>query len=126
MSNNEKQPADEEKNRRLFSRVHYRHKITLSTEDNHSYPGSFDDISLKGMLFHADELPEKGFILHGNLVIGEIEVAIKGEVTNVIQDRGAAIKFLDMDVESFSHLRQLVALNMGDAEVIDDEFFSSL
>ncbi|MBF0193820.1 MAG: PilZ domain-containing protein [Magnetococcales bacterium] len=126
MSKEDNKTKEEEKNRRLFSRVPYRQKISLTTEDNKTYPGSFDDISLKGMLFLGDKLPEKGSILTGNLVIGEAKVAIKGEVTNVTLDRGAAIKFIDMDVESFTHLRQLVALNMGDAELIDAEFFSSL
>ncbi|MBF0381191.1 MAG: PilZ domain-containing protein [Magnetococcales bacterium] len=126
MSSNEDQPMNEEQNRRLFSRVQYRHKITLTSEDNQSYPGSFNDISLKGMLFHGEVLPTKGTVLSGNLIIGDVELTIQGEVTNVIKERGAAIKFLEMDVESFTHLRQLVALNMGDAEVIDDEFFSSL
>ncbi|MEO5363634.1 MAG: PilZ domain-containing protein [Magnetococcus sp. DMHC-8] len=112
--------------RRHFSRVDFRHQLTLTNADGAEYPGAFDDISLKGMLFWSSPLPEKGESLAGVLLLGEIEMHIVGVVVHSHRDRGAAIRFQGMDVDSFSHLRRLVSLNMGNSETIDKEFFASL
>lgn len=114
------------RDRRHFSRVDFRHQITLSDPRGNLYPGAFNDISLKGMLFWAEELPPAGLQVTGMLELGEASIQLTGEVLRASPERGAAIHFLGMDVESFSHLRRLVTLNMGDAERIDQEFFDSL
>ncbi|MBF0401256.1 MAG: PilZ domain-containing protein [Magnetococcales bacterium] len=113
-------------NRRHFSRVDFQHALTLVDDSDQAYDGAFDDISLKGMLFWSDPLPEKGTELSGALRLGDIVIQIKGAVVQSHLERGAAILFSGMDVESFGHLRRLVSLNMGDSETIDKEFFSSL
>ncbi|MBF0427759.1 MAG: PilZ domain-containing protein [Magnetococcales bacterium] len=112
--------------RRAFSRVGYQHDITLKDDGGALYHGVFHDISLKGMLFIGDILPPNGAIVSGFLILGEIKLPIKGVVINSQLTRGAAISFQEMDVESFSHLRRLVALNMGDSDAIDEEFFAAL
>ncbi len=113
-------------NRRHFSRVGFRHQLTLNNGDGLEYPGAFDDISLSGMLFWSDPLPVKGESLSGVLLLGDVELRIVGLVVHSDLERGAAILFQGMDVDSFSHLRRLVSLNMGDSETIDKEFFASL
>lgn len=114
------------KNRRHFSSISFNHQLTLEDRTGRSYPGAFNDVSLKGMLFWSDPLPEQGAILTGALALGDMALHIQGVVVHSYPDRGAAIYFQDMDVESFSHLRRLISLNMGDSETIDKEFFSSL
>lgn len=113
-------------NRRHFSRVHFTHQLILTGSSGRTYPGAFNDVSLKGMLFWCDILPEKGETVAGVLALGDASLHIRGLVVNAHPDRGAAVFFKDMDVESFSHLRRLISLNMGDSETIDQEFFSSL
>ncbi|MEO5339933.1 MAG: PilZ domain-containing protein [Magnetococcus sp. MYC-9] len=112
--------------RRTFSRVGFRHQLTLLNEAGDTYDGAFDDISLSGILFWSDPLPEQGEKLSGTLFLGEIEMQVIGVVVHSDLKRGAAIRFQGMDVDSFSHLRRLVSLNMGDSETIDKEFFASL
>ncbi|MBF0462684.1 MAG: PilZ domain-containing protein [Magnetococcales bacterium] len=119
-------PLTEAQNRRHFSRVDFRHQLTLHDNQGTEYPGAFDDISLKGMLFWSSPLPEKGTHLSGILLLGDLELRITGMVVHSHLDRGAAILFQGMDVDSFSHLRRLISLNMGDSETIDREFFASL
>ncbi|MBF0309524.1 MAG: PilZ domain-containing protein [Magnetococcales bacterium] len=114
------------KERRHFTRVHFQHDITLNTPEGKSYSGAFSDISLKGMLFFSEPLPPKGTLLRGVFPLGEEQMVLQGWVINAHPERGAAILFVDLDLESFSHLRRLVGLNMGDAETIDREFFDSL
>ncbi|MBF0154408.1 MAG: PilZ domain-containing protein [Magnetococcales bacterium] len=112
--------------RRHFSRVHFQHELVLTGVDGKVYPGAFNDISLKGMLFWSGELPVTGETVQGVLPLGDDEMRIRGRVLWSNMERGAAIHFEEMDVESFSHLRRLVGLNMGDANLVDQELFSSL
>lgn len=112
--------------RRLFSRIAFRHQLTLVDEQGTEYPGAFNDISLKGILFWSEPLPEKGETVTGTLHLGDIAIQIVGTITQSHLTRGAAILFQGMDVDSFSHLRRLVSLNMGDSDTIDQEFFDSL
>ncbi len=112
--------------RRSFSRVYYRHELTLQASNGIQYEGAFNDISLKGMLFHCEQLPPKEATVTGQLLLGDFTLTITGVVLDSHPVRGAAIRFVDMDVESFSHLRRLVALNLGDSDMIDEEFFASL
>lgn len=112
--------------RRHFSRVDFRHQLTFVSTEGTEYAGAFDDISLKGLLFWSNPLPEKGETLFGFLYLGDVQVYLAGTVIHSHPDRGAAVLFQGLDVDSFSHLRRLVSLNMGDSETIDKEFFSSL
>ena len=112
--------------RRQFSRIDFQRQLVLQGRGDKLYAGVFNEVSLKGMLFQAETLPAKGEEVFGPLVLGELEIRIGGKVIFSDPKRGAVIKFMDMDVESFSHLRRLVALNMGDSETIDREFFSAL
>lgn len=111
--------------RRHFSRVSFRHELTMVDESGRRYAGAFNDVSLKGMLFWCENTPPEKSRLEGVLPLGDEELRMKGVVVRVF-DQKAAIRFVEMDVESFSHLRRLVTLNMGDAEQIDKEFFDSL
>lgn len=113
-------------NRRHFSRIDFNHQLTLKSTDGTRYEGAFNDISLKGMLFWSETLPKKGEEVSGIMPLGETELRIHGKVVSASLGRGAAIQFSNLDVESFSHLRRLMALNMGDSETIDKEFFSSI
>ncbi|MBF0425909.1 MAG: PilZ domain-containing protein [Magnetococcales bacterium] len=112
--------------RRHFSRVHFQHEITLVGTDGKEYPGAFNDISLKGMLFWSEVLPSPSEVVQGVLPLGEEEMRMRGVVLWSDAQRGAAIRFEEMDVESFSHLRRLVALNADDAAKVDQELFASL
>ncbi|WP_130472829.1 PilZ domain-containing protein, partial [Candidatus Magnetaquicoccus inordinatus] len=78
------------RDRRHFSRVEFRHQLTLASSEG-EYHGAFDDISLRGMLFWSDPLPEKGEEISGTLVLGDIEIRLAGVVVQSNLHRGAAI-----------------------------------
>ncbi|NGZ27973.1 MAG: PilZ domain-containing protein [Magnetococcales bacterium] len=121
-----KESSTSSHDRRQFSRVDFRHELIMRDSKGREFKGAFNDISLRGMLFHSDPLPDEGETLSGLLPLGEDAMTISGVVLRASPERGAAVRFENMDVESFSHLRRLVSLNMGDAERIDSEFFHSL
>lgn len=125
MSNRDTEPVSS-RNRRRFSRVDFHHELVLKNNKGVDFQGAFSDVSLKGMFFQGDALPAKGDTVFGVLQLGDVSMQVQGVVVHSEKDHGAAILFQDMDVESFSHLRRLVSLNLGDSETIDREFFSSL
>ena len=120
-------PKSSSHDRRNFSRVDFKHQLNLTSTDNGKiYLGGFIDISLKGMLYIGDVLPPEKHNVTGTLDLGGALVEIKGKVLRHIEGTGASILFTELDVESFSHLRRLVSLNAGDAELVDQEFFDSI
>ncbi|MBF0628336.1 MAG: PilZ domain-containing protein [Magnetococcales bacterium] len=114
------------RDRRTNSRVDFQQELLLKDDRGNAYRGFLGDISLRGMRFLCDDLPAKGAMVTGSLVLGNLTLPFKGLVIHAQTDRGAAIRFQEMDVESFSHLRRLVSLNLGDSDAIDDEFLAAL
>lgn len=113
--------------RRRFSRVTYFQNLILRNRvTGKVYEGGFNDISLFGMLFLSENLPVQDDEVEGEMKLGDVTLLLRGHVVRADPVKGAAIQFVNMDVESFSHLRRLVALNMGDSERIDQEFFRAL
>jgi hypothetical protein len=118
--------SSDSQNRRHFSRVAFSHKVILQSDEGVVFSGQFSNISLKGMLFQSDSQPKKGDKLSGILDLGKVKLDITGKVVAVHPERGTAICFQKLEIETFSHLRQLVSLNLGCSETIDEEFFASL
>lgn len=110
-------------NRRLFTRVLFSIKATLTVENN-SYEVSIHDISLNGALIthpkSVTSLKGKLGVLTFNLNNDESKVtqhvAIVHEDTEEIGLQCNAI-----DLESISLLRRLIELNLGDSEQLNRE-----
>ncbi len=88
MSDEQNANADKP-NRRHFSRVEFSHEVTLKSEQGVAMHGAFSDISLKGMLFQGESLPQVGDKVSGALVLGESSLNISGEVVASNKERGA-------------------------------------
>ena len=110
-------------NRRQFTRILFSIKATLEVEDK-KYPVSIHDISLNGALITAPPSSEalKGKLgsLTFYLTDTDLDVAMHIAVvheTNV--EMGLQCNAIDID--SISHLRRLVELNLGDEEQLNKE-----
>nr|CRH08037.1 Type IV pilus assembly PilZ [Candidatus Magnetococcus massalia] len=120
-------PTPEAENRRRFSRVTTHHTVKLSRADGQTLMGQYHDISLNGMLFQGENLPAIGTQWVGELTLAsDVVIVFHGEVVKHEPNDGAAIHFVEVDAESFTHLRRLVSLNLGDAEQIDQELSNHL
>jgi len=110
-------------NRRQFTRVLFSIKAELNVEDN-IYPVSIHDISLNGALVTAveSEQPLKGkfgtltFFLSDNESEVTMHIAVVHE-----QDDETGLQCNAIDIDSVTHLRRLVELNLGDNEQLDKE-----
>lgn len=91
-----------------------------------NYPCELIDISLRGVLL---QLPEPRDIGLGSLcqidiafASCDIHLQFDAELVHR-EDDHYGFRIETLDVDSLSHLRRLLELNYGDADVIDREFF---
>jgi hypothetical protein len=111
------------KNRRQFTRVLF--SIPAKVEiDNITYPVSIHDISLNGALVTTMESqhPLKGKlgVLHFFLSDNVSEVTMDVAVVH-IEDNETGLQCNAIDIDSISHLRRLIELNLGDSNQLNKE-----
>jgi len=82
------------------------------------------DISLKGALIHlpADTALQDGAIcrLHVQLDAMDDKISMEARVTHV-EGSNAGLLCLTIDIDSVTHLRRLVELNLGDPALLERE-----
>lgn len=110
-------------NRRQFTRVLFSIKAKLTVEDK-NYPVSIHDISLDGALITAvkSEQSLKGklgtlrFFLSDNEAEVTMHIAIVHE-----HDDETGLQCNAIDIDSITHLRRLIELNLGSSEQLNKE-----
>jgi hypothetical protein len=112
----EKQNNDE---RRQSLRVDFKTEIILKTpSQSYRLEGNSRDISQKGVyIYTAEEIPvetvcEVTLILTG--AVPPITLNITGKVVRKTED-GIGIEFKEMDLESYTHLKNIVMFNNKEA-----------
>ena len=94
-----------------------------------SISGTVSNLSMKGMLVATkDRLP-------GNDIL-EIEIVLSGSSTKLAievkgklirqTEEGIAVEFTEMDLDSFMHLKNVVAYNSDDADAVEEEYYKSI
>ena len=109
--------------KRAANRIRFESQITIRTDDQ-TIEATADsrNISLKGIYL----TPRKKIALgaHCTLAItltgegSQMIVTIPGRVCRH-DDQGMAVAFLDMDVDSFVHLKNLVKLHAAEGKITD-------
>lgn len=110
-------------NRRQFTRVLFSIKAELTIGDN-IYPVSIHDISLNGALVTAvkSESSLKGGLgtLSFSLSDNESQVTMHIAVVHDHDDE-IGLQCNAIDIDSVTHLRRLIELNLGDSEQLNKE-----
>jgi hypothetical protein len=82
------------------------------------------DLSLKGALLQLPEgtspTPGAPCLLKVHLADPDTSIAMAGELAHV-EGRHAGVQCRSIDVESITHLRRLIELNLGDASLLERE-----
>ncbi|NQY89672.1 MAG: PilZ domain-containing protein [Colwellia sp.] len=110
-------------NRRQFTRILFSIKAELTVESN-IYPVSIHDISLNGALITAvqSEQPLKGKIGTLSFFLSDNESAVTMHIAVVHeQDDETGLQCNAIDIDSVTHLRRLIELNLGDSEQLNKE-----
>lgn len=112
--------------RRLFARVAFAAGAELITTQSHLHC-QVVDISLKGVLLQlpADAAAQVGAPCLVKLPLGEqadggIVIAMAGELAHV-QNGHAGVLCRSIDLESMTHLRRLIEVNLGDPTASERE-----
>ena len=109
--------------KRHYSRVPFELESTLII-DQVKHDTNVIDISLKGALVNKprDWNPDKNqqIFLEMKLADSDIVMRMQTEVAHEDDDR-LGLRFIEIDVDSISHLRRLMELNLGDAALINKE-----
>ena len=111
-------------NRRHYSRIRFQASATLSLADGEIIPVEVADLSLKGALVRPVADPYIQVGSHSQLAIrlDDEEARIDMAVT-VVHHQGAlyGLACTEIDLDSVTHLRRLVALNLGDDALAERE-----
>ncbi|MUK28174.1 PilZ domain-containing protein [Aliivibrio fischeri] len=106
--------------RRKFSRVIYQADIAL-IQGAQQYSGSLIDLSLHGLLIKLNDdnaLNSEGkLIVHFALNDSDINIIAECEIVN---DTNNLLRLCirHIDIDSISHLKRLVELNVGNSELL--------
>jgi hypothetical protein len=115
----------DERDRREFLRVPFRIEVTLRGDHTTVVSADVRDVSLKGLYaVGAGRLPP-GSRCEVLLVLGgpdsEVRLSLRGRVARA-DGAGMGVEFLDMGLDTFYHLRNLVLYNSTDAARVEEEF----
>jgi hypothetical protein len=113
---------------RKFSRVRFRVDATIKTADR-QFSGGVDNLSMSGMFMVTDErLPLEERV---DITIGltgtapQISVNFSGTVSR-IDENGMAFTFKKIDLDSYTHLKNIIAYNIDDSEKVMEEIYHSI
>jgi len=110
--------------KRKFSRVPFVVKAQIDWRGK-VLTGEVSNLSLRGMFAHVPEPIPVGEKLASTLELtgdsSDLKVTIVAKVVRA-DAKGIGLEFEQMDLDSFIHLRNIVAYNSGDADLIDQEF----
>ncbi len=109
--------------KRYFTRINFKAHSQIEFGNN-TYEGDLLDISLRGaLLSFKDQIPLKMkdrctliICLHSS----DIKLIFEAELTH-IHENNMGFKFLEEDVGTMTHLRNLLSFNVGDYDKITDE-----
>lgn len=108
---------------RKFSRVQFNVEASVRFAGR-QFQGAVENLSMTGMFLITGEQLAVGdmvditITLSGNLP--EITVGFNGIVTRTAED-GVALTFDKMDLDSYMHLKNIIAYNIDDAEKVTEE-----
>lgn len=115
--------------RRNFSRIHFLSNAYLSTASGGRHIGQIHDLSLKGALVGMASgwrgQAGEGCKLEVPLNHSDAVVTMEGHLAHV-EGHLVGVRCESIDLDSISHLRRLVELNLGDAELLNRELSALL
>lgn len=113
---------------RKFSRVQFNVGATIKIADR-QFQGAVENLSMTGMFLITSEQLAEGdraditIVLSG--IIPEISVGFNGIVTRITED-GVGFTFDKMDLDTYVHLKNIIAYNIDDAEKVLEEISHSI
>ncbi|HKI99814.1 MAG TPA: PilZ domain-containing protein [bacterium] len=114
---------------RRFSRLPFPTASTLTVgTSGRAYETDLIDLSLKGALVHRpsaleEVVPGAPAVLSVHLEDSPVVITMKGTVAHLSAER-LGLHCLSIDVDSITHLRRLMELNLGDPGLLERELLA--
>lgn len=113
---------------RKFSRVHFNVGATIRVDDR-QFQGAVENLSMTGMFMLTNEQLPEGKIADITIILTgtlpEIAVNFTGVVTRIAED-GVGFTFEKMDLDSYTHLKNIIAYNIDDSDKVMEEIGHSI
>ncbi len=113
---------------RKFSRVQFNVGATVKIADR-QFQGAVENLSMTGMFLVTNEQLTGGEVANITIVLTgtlpEIAVSFTGVVSRITED-GVGFTFEKMDLDSYMHLKNIIAYNIDDAEKVMEEIGHSI
>jgi len=117
--------------KRKMTRVEFHIKGTIRA-DGRKVSGEVSDLSLKGLFLQLEE-PTEHFTLNDEVSIminlsdpsSDIHIQADGKIVR-IEEKGLGVHLEHMDLDSFTHLKNIISYNIGDHEKVMDEFVDTM
>ncbi len=109
--------------KRRFSRISFDAEVLLS-KNGKEWRTTMQDISLNGLLVNTPDNWDgvEGEHCRFEIVFADTSHLIQGEVTIAHHEENhIGFQIIGIDVDSVSHLRRLVELNLGDEDLLNRE-----
>lgn len=110
--------------KRELVRVPFQIDATITAE-NQTVQGKIENISLKGMFILTDGQFELNDMVQITIHLAGESSDLEIDVTGIVvreNEKGIGVRFEKVDLDSFIHLRNIVAYNSGDEDQVMDEF----
>jgi len=115
-------------NIRKFSRVNFQVAAVVKAAA-HQFHGEVDNLSMSGMFMVTGEQLQLGETVDISIILNgsspEINVHITGKVSR-IGENGIGFTFEKTDLDSYTHLKNIVSYNIDDADKITDEIHNAI
>ena len=113
---------------RKFSRVRFKVAATVKVAGR-QFQGAVENLSMTGMFLVTGERLAEGeeveisIVLTGSLP--EIKINFSGKVARIVEN-GMAFVFDKIDLDSYMHLKNIVAYNIDDSDKVMEEICHSI
>jgi hypothetical protein len=110
--------------KRHFSRVDY-HIHAVITCDGETFQSEVENLSLKGMLVRSERVLPQGKPVAITITLSSVTPPVEIHLNGlVVRAQGGELGFAfdRIELDSFVHLRNIVAICKGDADSVMDEF----
>lgn len=114
--------ADNSQERRAFSRIHFDGDTQL-IQNNNNWPVNLIDVSLKGLLIETPEnwQADTHQPMKIHIKLDEATTIVMTVVWRHSNNGQTGFKCDHIDIDSITHLRRLVELNLGDESLLERE-----
>jgi hypothetical protein len=113
---------------RQFSRVNFRIAATIKTAER-QFQGAVKNLSMRGMFLITEERLSVGDMVGITIVLigssPDISVSFEGKVCRV-GENGLGFSFEKIDLDSYTHLKNIIVYNSDDAEKVIEEIYHAI